>query len=81
VLGLLILLLLVPFAGELLVSLSRPIFYTRTLIWTSLPFLETISKRTEAWYYPQHFSSSMGGADATPPDQTKRPADDLACAR
>jgi hypothetical protein len=38
VLALLLLLLLVPFAGELLVSLRRPIFYTRTLIWTSIPF-------------------------------------------
>lgn len=27
----------VPFAGELLVSLRRPIFYGRTLIWISLP--------------------------------------------
>ena len=38
VLALLVLLLLVPFAGSLLVSLRRPIFYTRTLIWTSIPF-------------------------------------------
>lgn len=30
-------LMLVPFAGELLVSLRRPIFYDRTLIWTTLP--------------------------------------------
>jgi mannosyltransferase len=37
VLLLLVLLLLVPFAGSLLVSLRRPIFYTRTLIWTSIP--------------------------------------------
>jgi hypothetical protein len=37
VLLLLLLLLLVPLAGSLLVSLRRPIFYTRTLIWTSLP--------------------------------------------
>ena len=37
VLALLLLLLLVPFAGELLVSIRRPIFYTRTLIWTSIP--------------------------------------------
>jgi mannosyltransferase len=37
VLALLLLLLLAPFAGELLVSLRRPIFYTRTLIWTSIP--------------------------------------------
>jgi 4-amino-4-deoxy-L-arabinose transferase-like glycosyltransferase len=27
-----------PFAGELLVSVYRPIFYDRTLIWASLPF-------------------------------------------
>lgn len=29
---------LVPFVGELLVSLRRPIFYDRTLIWTTLPY-------------------------------------------
>jgi mannosyltransferase len=38
VLALLLLLLVTPFAGELLVSLRRPIFYTRTLIWASVPF-------------------------------------------
>jgi mannosyltransferase len=27
----------VPFAGELLASLRRPIYYTRTLIWASIP--------------------------------------------
>ncbi len=27
-----------PFLGEVLVSLYRPIFYDRTLIWTSIPF-------------------------------------------
>jgi uncharacterized membrane protein len=37
-LTLLLLLIVVPFAGELLVSLRRPIFYTRTLIWASIPF-------------------------------------------
>jgi uncharacterized membrane protein len=37
VLLLLLLLLLVPFAGSRLVSLRRPNFYTRTLIWTSIP--------------------------------------------
>ena len=35
---LLLLLFTVPFAGELLVSLRRPIFYTRTLIWASIPY-------------------------------------------
>jgi 4-amino-4-deoxy-L-arabinose transferase-like glycosyltransferase len=38
VLTLLLLLIVVPFAGELLVSIRRPIFYTRTLIWASIPF-------------------------------------------
>ena len=37
-LGLLLLLILTPFAGEWLVSLLRPIYYTRTLVWTSIPF-------------------------------------------
>jgi len=37
-LALLLLLIVVPFAGELLVSLRRPIYYTRTLIWASIPF-------------------------------------------
>jgi mannosyltransferase len=36
-LALLLLLIAVPFAGELLVSLRRPIYYTRTLIWASIP--------------------------------------------
>jgi hypothetical protein len=31
-------LLVIPFVGELLVSLRRPIFYDRTLIWTTIPF-------------------------------------------
>jgi uncharacterized membrane protein len=35
--ALLLVLILVPFAGELLVSLHRPIFLTRTLLWTTLP--------------------------------------------
>ncbi|MBL7201766.1 MAG: glycosyltransferase family 39 protein [Anaerolineae bacterium] len=36
-LALLSTLFVLPFAGEWLVSLRRPIFYDRTLIWTSLP--------------------------------------------
>ncbi len=36
-LALLLVLVVTPFAGELLVSLFRPIFYERTLIWASLP--------------------------------------------
>ena len=35
--GLLLALIATPFAGELLVSLERPIFYDRTLIWASIP--------------------------------------------
>ncbi|MBX2997770.1 MAG: glycosyltransferase family 39 protein [Caldilineaceae bacterium] len=35
---LLLSLALTPIAGELLVSLRRPIFYDRTLIWTTLPY-------------------------------------------
>lgn len=37
VLSLLATLFVTPFVGELLVSLRRPIFYTRTLIWATLP--------------------------------------------
>ena len=33
----LLMLLLTPLLGELLVSLRRPIFYDRTLIWTTIP--------------------------------------------
>ena len=33
----LVVLLAVPFLGELIVSLRRPIFYDRTLIWTTIP--------------------------------------------
>lgn len=36
--ALLLALFLLPIAGELLVSLRRPIFYERTLIWTTLPY-------------------------------------------
>jgi uncharacterized membrane protein len=36
-LALLLLLIAVPIAGQLLVSLRRPIYYTRTLIWASIP--------------------------------------------
>lgn len=34
---------LLPFVGELLVSLRRPIFYDRTLIWTTLPYYMLIA--------------------------------------
>jgi uncharacterized membrane protein len=35
---LLVLLVVVPVAVELLISIRRPIFYTQTLVWTSIPF-------------------------------------------
>ena len=40
---LLLTLFLVPPVGELLVSLRRPIFYDRTLIWTTLPLFLIIA--------------------------------------
>lgn len=36
---LLVTLFAVPFLGELIVSIRRPIFYDRTLIWTTIPLL------------------------------------------
>ncbi len=36
-LAFLVVLIATPFVGELLVSLRRPIFYDRTLIWTTIP--------------------------------------------
>jgi uncharacterized membrane protein len=36
-LAFLVVLIATPFVGELLVSLQRPIFYDRTLIWTTIP--------------------------------------------
>ncbi len=39
VLAFLLLLVVTPFAGELLAGLRRPIFYDRTLIWTTLPLI------------------------------------------
>ena len=41
--GLLLLLVLVPVAVELLVSLRRPIFHTQTLAWTSVPLCVLIA--------------------------------------
>lgn len=53
-LALLLTLLTVPFAGELLVSLRRPIFYDRTLIWASLPLYLLLAagiRRLRFWPY------------------------------
>jgi mannosyltransferase len=41
--GLLAVMFLTPFVGEWLVSLRRPIFYDRTLIWASLPLYVLIA--------------------------------------
>jgi len=51
-LGVLLVTLLVPFVGELLVSVHRPIFYERTLIWASLPLYLLLAaglRRVRAW--------------------------------
>lgn len=53
-LALLLTVFLTPWAGELLISLRRPIFYTRTLIWSSLPLYLLLAAgigqlRSRAW--------------------------------
>ena len=51
-LALLLVTLLAPFVGELLVSVHRPIFYERTLIWASLPLYLLLAaglRRVRAW--------------------------------
>ena len=56
---------LTPFIGELLVSLRRPIFYERTLIWSSLPYymllavgIEWIGHRLKA-EFPKLFQNKL----------------------
>lgn len=46
--ALLIILILTPILGELLVSLRRPIFSDRTLIWVMLPYLILVATGIEA---------------------------------
>jgi len=51
---LLLVLVVTPFAGELLVSLFRPIFYDRTLIWASLPLYLLLAagiRRLRTWLW------------------------------
>ncbi len=48
-LAFLLLLVIVPFVAELLVSLRRPIFYDRTLIWTTLPLFIFLSSVVGMW--------------------------------
>lgn len=50
---LLLMLLILPFVGEMLVSLRRPIFHTRTLIWTSLPLLILVA--VGMWALPKRW--------------------------
>jgi hypothetical protein len=52
-LTLLLTLFLTPFLGEWLVSLSRPIFYARTLIWASIPlYLLLAAGMRQLRYWP-----------------------------
>ena len=48
-LALLLLLVATPFALELLVSLRRPIFYDRTLIWTTIPLYVLLAAGVRRW--------------------------------
>ncbi len=48
-LALLLLLVATPFALELLVSLRRPIFYDRTLIWSTVPLFVLAAAGVHAW--------------------------------
>jgi hypothetical protein len=48
-----------PFVGELLASLRRPIFYDRTLIWTSLPlYLLLAAGLRQLRYWPYVLASA-----------------------
>jgi hypothetical protein len=40
-----------PFLGELIISLRRPIFYDRTLIWTTVPLLLLLAAGTVQFRY------------------------------
>lgn len=48
-----------PFVGELLVSLRRPIFYDRTLIWTSLPLYLLLAAGLRQMRYPPYILASL----------------------
>lgn len=47
-------LFLIPILGELLVSLRRPIFYDRTLIYTTLPYYMLVAVGIRALITPEH---------------------------
>lgn len=70
---LLLLLAATPFALELLISLRRPIFYDRTLIWTTLPLflllgaglnLLPVGGRWAAAHWPARAAGVVSGAAA-----------------
>lgn len=48
-----------PFVGELLVSLRRPIFYDRTLIWTSLPLYLLLAAGLRQMRYLPYILASL----------------------
>lgn len=48
-----------PFAGELLVSLRRPIFYDRTLIWASIPLYLLLAAGLRQLRYLPHILASL----------------------
>ncbi|MCE7982265.1 MAG: hypothetical protein DYG89_13800 [Caldilinea sp. CFX5] len=67
--GLLLTLFLLPIVGELLVSLRRPIFSDRTLIWVTLPYLllvasgmmgagEAVGARVAQWRVARRINSA-----------------------
>ncbi len=67
--GLLVTLFLLPILGELLVSLRRPIFSDRTLIWVTLPYLllvaagmvwmvEVVAERVAQWGAARRMNSA-----------------------
>jgi len=48
-----------PFVGELLVSLRRPIFYDRTLIWTSIPLYLLLAAGLRQMRYLPYILASL----------------------
>lgn len=52
-------LILVPFLGELLVSFWQPIFYARTLLWTTLPLFVLIAAGISQLRYRSYIVTSV----------------------
>ena len=59
-LGLLLTLFAAPLAGELLVSLRRPIFYDRTLIWASIPLYLLLAAGINQLRYRPYILAAVG---------------------